>query len=128
MKRFFTALLLAVCAFTAASAQAIAKFDKTSHNFGTFEESKLMSCVFYLTNTGDKPLVINQALSTCGCTVSEFTKTPIAPGERGQVKVSYNGKGRGFGHFKKTITVRTNASNSLTRIFIEGDMVEDTKK
>ncbi len=125
MKRFYTVFLFAFALCMAAQAQAIATFDKSTHKFGTFPESKLQTHVFYVTNTGDKPLIINQTLSTCGCTVSEFTKTPIAPGERGQVKVSYNGKGRSFGHFKKTITVRTNASNALVRLFIEGDMVKE---
>ncbi len=122
MKRLFTALCLSFFGFAAASAQAVAKFDKTSHNFGTFDESKAQTHVFYVTNTGDEPLVIHQALSTCGCTVPEFTKTPIAPGERGEIKVTYVGKGRVPGYFKKTITIRSNAEKALTRLYVEGTM------
>ena len=104
------------------SAQAIIKFDKTTHNFGTFPEEKPVSTTFSFTNTGDEPLVIQQAMSTCGCTVADYTKEPIKPGAKGQIKVTYNGKGKPEGHFKKVVTVRTNASNALTRIYIEGKM------
>ncbi|EJX10832.1 protein containing DUF1573 [gut metagenome] len=105
-----------------ASAQAVLKIDKTTHNFGNFDENQLVSCVFSFTNTGDKPLVIQQALATCGCTVPQFTKEPIKPGAKGEIKITYNGKGKYPGHFKKAITIRSNASNSLVRIYVEGNM------
>ena len=49
---------------------------------------------------------------------------PGAPGEKGEVSVTYNGKGKFPGHFKKTVTIRTNCANSLLRLYIEGDMQE----
>ena len=80
------------------------KFDKTSHNFGTFsEKNPKQSCTFTFTNVGEQPLVINQAIASCGCTVPEYTKTPIQPGEKGEIKVTYNGAGKFAGHFKKSI-------------------------
>lgn len=69
-------------------------------------------------------MVINQAVASCGCTVPSYTKTPIKPGEKGEIKVTYNGKGAFPGHFKKTITVRTNGVTELTRLYIEGVMEE----
>ncbi len=122
MKRTIFTFLLFVSGLICATAQAVIKFDKTSFNFGTFPEEKPVSTVFYFTNTGDKPLVVQQAISTCGCTVASYTKTPIEPGKKGQIKVTYNGKGKPEGYFKKVITVRTNASNALCRIYIEGKM------
>ena len=84
------------------SAQARIKFDKVTHDYGTFKESDgVQTCVFTFTNKGDKPLVINQAVASCGCTVPEYPKTPIKPGEKGQIKVTYNGAGKFPGHFKK---------------------------
>lgn len=110
-------------------AQADIKFDKTLHNFGTFtEDNAIVKCVFTFTNTGDKPLVINQAIASCGCTVPKYTKKPVQPGETGTIEVIYNGNGKAFGHFKKTVTVRTNGKTELVRLYIEGDMEEDTKK
>ncbi len=100
-------------------------FDKTTHNYGTFSESKpVQRCVFTFTNTGDQPLVINSAVASCGCTVPKYTKSPIKPGETGTINVTYNGRGKFPGHFKKTITVRTNGTPEMTRLYIEGDMEE----
>jgi len=110
-------------------AQAEITFDKTIHKFGTFSESSpKVSCVFTYTNTGDKPLVINQATAACGCTVPEYTKAPVKPGEKGEIKVTYNGAGKFPGHFKKSITVRTNGKVEMTRLYIEGDMEEAKDK
>lgn len=112
----------------AAMAQANIKFDKVTHNFGTFSESNpVQKTTFTFTNTGDKPLVINQAVASCGCTVPSYTKKPVAPGEKGQITVTYNGTGKFPGHFKKTITVRSNATTEMTRLYIEGVMTEEKK-
>ena len=110
-------------------AQAQIKFDSTTHNFGTFSESNsTQKCEFKFTNTGDQPLVINQAVASCGCTVPAYTKTPIKPGEKGVISVTYNGQGKFPGHFKKTITIRSNAQTEMVRLYIEGDMTEAEKK
>lgn len=101
-------------------------FDKTTYNYGTFSESTpIQKCVFTFTNTGDQPLVINSAVASCGCTVPKYTKSPIKPGETGTINVTYNGKGKFPGHFKKTITVRTNGVPEMVRLYIEGDMTEE---
>lgn len=101
------------------------KFDKTTHNFGTFsEKNPVVTCVFTFTNVGEQPLVVNQAMASCGCTVPEFTKTAIKPGAKGEIKVTYNGEGKFPGHFRKTVTVRTNGAVEMTRLYIEGDMTE----
>lgn len=107
-----------------AQAKADIKFEETSHNFGTFsEENAVVKHVFEFTNVGDAPLVIHQAVASCGCTVPEYTQEPIQPGKKGTVKVTYNGTGRYPGHFRKSVTLRTNAKTELMRIYIEGDMV-----
>lgn len=128
MKRFLTLIVaLFGIGILGAGAQAVIKFDKTTHDFGTFNEDTPVSCVFTFTNTGDKPLVIQQAFASCGCTVASFTKTPVEPGKTGQLNVTYNGKGKFGGHFKKFVTVRSNASNAAVRLYIEGNMVEKEK-
>ena len=127
MKKIILMTLMLVGGITATIAQKPAqiKFEKTTHNFGTFSESSpQVSCTFAFTNVGEQPLVINQAVASCGCTVPEYTKDHIKPGEKGEIKVTYNGTGKFPGHFKKSITVRTNGAVEMTRLYIEGDMTE----
>lgn len=105
--------------------QAEIVFDTLRVNFGTFSEKDgEQKCAFMFTNTGNAPLVINQAFASCGCTVPTYTKDPVKPGERGQIDVTYNGKGKYPGHFSKTVTVRTNAKTEIVRLTIEGNMTE----
>lgn len=128
MKKFLTVAVMLACSIMMASAQAEIKFDKLTHDFGTFSEaSPVVTCTFTFTNTGDKPLIINQAVASCGCTVPEYTKDPVQPGQTGTIKVTYNGTGKFPGHFKKSITVRTNGAVEMTRLYIEGDMTEAQK-
>jgi len=128
MKKILLMAMMFVSGVTLASAQAQIKFDKLSHDFGKFSESSpVVSTTFSFTNVGDKPLVINQAVASCGCTVPEPTKEPIQPGQKGSIKVTYNGTGKFPGHFKKSITVRTNGKVEMTRLYIEGTMEEKKK-
>lgn len=131
MKKFLimsVMLMASVCFAMAQQNQASIKFDKMIHNFGTFSENQpTQKCVFTFTNVGTAPLIINQAVASCGCTIPSYTKTPIKPGEKGEIKVTYNGTGAFPGHFKKTITVRTNGVTELTRLYIEGVMSENKK-
>ena len=120
-----TLLLFCTLNYAAAQKQADIKFDKLTHNFGKFAESNpVQKCTFTFTNVGDAPLIINQAVASCGCTIPEYTKAPIAPGQKGTIEVTYNGTGKIPGHFKKSITVRTNGLTEMIRLYVEGDMTE----
>ena len=127
MKKIFLLLMmLASLVAYAQQEQPEIKFDKTVHNFGTFsEKTPVQTAVFAFTNIGKAPLIINQAIASCGCTIPLYTKEPIRPGEKGTVKVTYNGKGKFPGHFKKSITIRTNGKVEMVRLYIEGDMKEE---
>lgn len=123
-----TLMLFACMTYAAAQQQAEIKFDKVSIDLGTFSESNpVQEAVFTFTNVGQAPLIINQAVASCGCAVPSYTKEPIKPGQKGQIKVTYNGKGKFPGHFKKSITVRTNGVPEMTRLYIEGVMKEASK-
>lgn len=127
MKKYLLITLMLFCAITYANAQKQAdiKFDKTTMDFGKFPESNpVQKCTFTFTNTGNAPLIINQAIASCGCTVPEYTKEPVAPGKTGTINVTYNGKGKFPGYFKKTITIRTNGKTEMTRLYISGEMEE----
>ncbi len=126
MKKTLLLIALALCTVCEVSAQAKIKFTKLTENVGTFSEANpVQKAEFVFTNDGDKPLVINQAIASCGCTVPSYPKEPVAPGQQGKILVTYNGKGKFPGHFKKTITIRTNGEPELTRLFIEGVMTEE---
>lgn len=129
MKKYLVLALLAVSlAASRLSAQGVIQFEKNSVNFGQFQESKPQRGVLTFTNTGDKPLVVQQVLPSCGCTVAQYTIDPIPPGGKGKITITYDGKGKHPGHFRKPITVRSNASNSMVRIYVEGNMLPDEKR
>lgn len=121
-------MVMGLVAFASQEGGADITFDKTSHNFGTFsEDNPKVTCTFKFTNTGDKLLVIHQAIASCGCTVPQYSKEPIKPGESGEIVVTYDGSGKFPGHFKKSITLRTNAKKEIVRLYVEGDMTPKTK-
>jgi hypothetical protein len=111
MKKYL--LLVLVIFSSAVFAQSGAKIEfKDKDNtidYGTVnkeDDNGLRAFVF--TNTGDAPLIIKDAKSTCGCTVPSFPKEPIAPGQSGKIEVKYN---MNTGPIRKTITIETNAVN-----------------
>lgn len=93
-------------------------FAATTHDYGTIVQSSDGSCVFAFTNKGKAPIVLNDVKASCGCTVPEWTRTPVAPGEKGSIKVTYNTNN--IGAFTKSITVNSNAVNSPLVLIIKG--------
>jgi len=105
------------------TAQPVASWRATTHDFGTFhEDSGKQSCDFVVTNTGDSALVIVQVKSTCGCTVVSHTTQPIMPGHSGTVTTTFSPTGRP-GPFEKGVWVYTNTSPNRTRLSIKGVVV-----
>ncbi|MEO1625029.1 MAG: DUF1573 domain-containing protein [Bacteroidota bacterium] len=100
------------------------EFKEEVHDFGTVREGEVVKHTFTFTNTGTVPLVINNAKSTCGCTVPKWPKEPIAPGESGKIKVRFNTKSK-FNKQDKpvTITANTYPANTVVRLtgFVEPD-------
>ena len=109
---------------TKADNYAEIEFEKLSHDFGKFSKNDpIVKCTFKFKNTGTAPLIIQQAFASCGCTVPTPPTEPIKPGESNVIDVTYNGTDKFPGHFKKTITIRTNAvKGEVVRLTIEGDM------
>ena len=105
------------------------KFDRTTLDFGKFTEERPEGVAsFTFTNTGNRPLVIVEVYTSCGCTNAEYPEKPINPGEKGFIKVKYNSIGTRAGKFSKNITVYSNASPSTVRLTIKGEMVIDKEK
>jgi len=103
-----------------ANAQAgkypVMTFDKTEHDFGTLEQGTNVEHLFTFTNTGDAPLVISDAKGSCGCTVPNFTKEPIAPGAKGEMLVKFNGSGQNQRTISVTVTANTQSGTERVAI------------
>ena len=94
------------------------KFDEETIDYGKIEKASNGERTFVFTNTGDQPLIIQKIKSSCGCTVPKKPSGPIMPGEKGEIKVSYDTKR--VGGFSKSITITSNAKNALKVIKIKG--------
>lgn len=122
MKKHLIILAFALLSFFANATEkyAQATFPNKTHDFGQIQESNgPVSCTFEFINTGDKPLIIIDAVASCGCTRPEYPSKPIKPGKKGKIKVTYNPSGRP-GAFSKTIKVKTNGREKYSTLVIEG--------
>lgn len=116
--------LLLVISIFAQSKKPTISFEETSHDFGTItQEDGLATVVFNFTNTGAEPVIISEVKSSCGCTSPDYSKEPIAPGEKGFVSAAYNPVNRP-GTFSKTLTVVSNAENGSIILKISGKVTE----
>ena len=93
-------------------------FESLTHDYGTIVQGGDGTCEFKFANKGKAPIVLNDVKASCGCTVPEWTKTPVNPGEKGTIKVTYNTNN--VGAFTKSITVNSNAKNSPLVLTIKG--------
>lgn len=117
MKRSLIAFALMIFTGSAALAQIGGpeiSFEKKVHDFGDIEYAGNGACEFVFTNTGTEPLIISNAKGSCGCTVPEWPKQPIAPGASAAIKVKYDTKRPG--PFTKSVTLTSNASNAASEM------------
>ena len=101
-------------------AQPKATFDKMTHEFGVVLWKHPATATFQIKNDGDKPLVISNVTTSCGCTVADWTKEPIAPGATGVVTSTFDAKA--LGHFYKDIGVYCNASARPIYLMLRGEV------
>lgn len=95
-------------------------FIEEEHDFGLLVDGEKVSYSFVFTNTGDAPLIISNAKGSCGCTVPNWPKNPIAPGETGNIDVSFNSSGRkGIQNKAVTLTANTNPNRKVIKIKAE---------
>lgn len=105
---------------------AAIKFDKDTFNFGEVMEGEKVAHTFTFTNTGKNDLIISNAQASCGCTVPEWPKEPIAPGKQGQIDVVFNTAHKP-GNAIKSVTVSSNTEPAMTKLFITGFVKADPK-
>ena len=116
-------LLFLVC--LTAKAQPKAKFDTKRYDYGMIVWKDPAKATFTITNTGNKPLVISNVTTSCGCAEVDWTKRPIAPGKKGVVSTVYDAKL--LGHFNKSIGIYCNASNMPIYVQICGEVTANPK-
>ena len=100
---------------------------ETSYNFGEIQQGESVTHDFILKNTGEADLIISAAKGSCGCTVPEWPKTPIAKGEEAAIKVTFNSAGKS-GKQNKTVTLVSNAIPNTKVITINGNVIVPQNK
>ncbi|HFA49383.1 MAG TPA: DUF1573 domain-containing protein [Bacteroidetes bacterium] len=94
-------------------------FKETVFDFGEVKEGDMVTHVFSFENTGKIPLVINDAHSTCGCTIPKWPKDPIPAGGKGVIKVEFNTKNK-HNFQEKPVIITANTYPSVTKVFVKG--------
>lgn len=98
------------------------KFEKEVHDFGKIVQGEKVAYSFKFKNTGEGDLIITSAKGSCGCTVPEWPKAPVGPGEDGVIDVVFNSDGKS-GQQNKKITIVANTVPNTKVLAING-MVE----
>ena len=122
-KIFLSAAVFAIsaAAFAQKKVDDIAKFTSETINLGKIKQGVPTKGVFTVTNIGNQALIIEQANPTCGCTISDYTKEPIAAGKSGVINATYNAAN--VGHFDKHLTVKFAGIDEMKSITLTGDVV-----
>src|SRR5580698_9508792 len=111
-------------AFTASAQsdqKAEFKFNEEKHDFGKIPQGTPVTTVFEFTNIGTEPLILTDVKPTCGCTIADYTKTPVKSGEKGLIKITYNAAAAA--PFNKTIVVKSNAKTPEKYLNIVGEVI-----
>ena len=100
------------------------KFDESTYDFGTITDGDKVRHTFQFTNTGNEPLIISNCKGSCGCTVPQCPKDPIAPGDAGEITIEYNSRGKSKGAAEgkpdqKFVNVTANTEPAATRLTIK---------
>lgn len=96
-------------------------FDTTVFNFGTILAGEQISTEFKYTNTGDADIIISKIETSCGCTVPEYEKEPVKPGERGSIRVRFDSNGKSGTQYK-TIRIFSNSEDDIFELVITGEV------
>lgn len=100
----------------------VLEFESDFHDFGRVIQGEKVSFGFKFTNTGKSDLIISGVSSSCGCTVPDFPKTPIKPGNSHKIDVKFDSEGR-RGYQNKTVTISSNTQPSTRVIRIKAEIV-----
>ena len=123
MKKLLTAILVmaTLTAGALSKISEVARIETETISLGKMVQNVPATATFIITNTSKQPIIIEKASPTCGCTVADFTKTPIAPGKTGIVKATYNAAT--LGSVNKTIFLKLNGVEEVKELHITGEVV-----
>ncbi len=106
---------------------AAMQFEQSHFNFHDIVQGTKVSHEYKFKNTGKMPLVISNVLVTCGCTVPEWPKSPVAPGKSASIRVFFNSTGK-FGIQNKTITILANTKMGRETIVFTANVIGSPTK
>lgn len=112
------ALVALVGLTSMALVQGTFKFNTETHDYGKIPQNKPASYEFTFTNDGDAPIIISEVRPTCGCSVADFTKAPVKPGDTGAINVTYDASVKG--PFTKSFIVKSNTNTPVKNLTIKG--------
>jgi hypothetical protein len=93
----------------------------TEVELGEIPQNKPITIEFEFANTGDSPVIISSVQASCGCTSTDYSKTPVMPGDKTKIKAVFNAATKGA--FKKQITVTTNAEDAPNILMFKGTVI-----
>ncbi|MDB9774758.1 DUF1573 domain-containing protein [Vicingaceae bacterium] len=97
------------------------QFTDMEHDFGSIDQDTKNTKVFTFTNTGNEPLIISDAKGSCGCTVPNYPRNPIAPGETGEIEVVYS-PGKQVNQQTKTVSITANTEPATTVLRVKANV------
>ncbi|HEY5407301.1 MAG TPA: DUF1573 domain-containing protein [Ginsengibacter sp.] len=122
-KLLFAVLVLSSSSlFAQTKADDLAKINVETYDLGKVKQNVPATATFIVTNIGKQDLLIDQANPTCGCTISDYTKSPIAPGKTGVIHATYNAAN--LGHIDKTLTVKFAGASDIKFIKLTGEVLD----
>ncbi|MBK8700000.1 MAG: DUF1573 domain-containing protein [Saprospiraceae bacterium] len=104
------------------------EFSETTYDYGTVKDGEKVRHSYKFKNTGKQPLIISDAKGSCGCTVPDWPREPIAPGKSGEIKVEFDSKNKGTeegSNQSKRVTITANTDPVQTYLTIKGIVKKD---
>lgn len=129
MKQLFLAMgvmILSVTAFaqtTPKKAESAVKFKELTHDFGKIKQNVPVTFDFTFVNVADKPVVIESAMASCGCTTPVKPEAPVAKGKASKITAGFNAAA--LGPFNKSITVKVAGIDMPLELKITGEVLND---
>jgi hypothetical protein len=118
---FATALVFSIAAMAQTKPDDVAKFAAENHSFGKIKHNIPVTYFFEFKNISDKPLVVENASATCGCTVPEKPEKPINPGETAKIKVQFNAAA--VGPINKDVNIKFAGIDQIKTLHITGEVL-----
>jgi hypothetical protein len=100
----------------------VIKFEKDSYDFGKIKQGDKVNYEFKFINAGKSPLIITNAVASCGCTTPKWPNVPLAPGQSGKIKVTFNSEGK-TGLQDKQITITANTIPAQSMVHLIGEVL-----